>query len=232
MANKIMKTFTVGDNTYEIVDEKSRNEIQTLKQQVNEPDTTLTIEGALAEAKSTGDAINKVASDLSDLADDLSDVSSETSTAITTAQNTADAAVTAAANAQNTANEALSKAGVTSVNGQTGDIVGVAVVNQNDIGNADERFSINHPDSDVQMIFYKDGRIKVWNGSEFVSMVYSDVSLPPSDKVTTNGSEGQICAVNSDGTISPNARTIASLGTGATYSLDEVKKILTITTIE
>ena len=225
MANKIMKTFTVGDNTYEIVDEKSRNEIQTLKQQVNEPDTTLTIEGALAEAKSTGDAINKVASD-------LSNASSEMSNAITTAQNTADAAVTAAENAQNTADEALSKAGVTSVNGQTGDIVGVAVVNQNDIGNADERFSINHPDSDVQMIFYKDGRIKVWNGSEFVSMVYSDVSLPPSDKVTTNGSEGQICAVNSDGTISPNARTIASLGTGATYSLDEVKKILTITTIE
>lgn len=54
-------------------------------------------------------------------------------------------------------------------------------------------------------------------------------NLPPSNKVTTGGSEGQICAVNSNGTISPNARTIASLGTGATYSLNGTT--LTITTL-
>ena len=50
-----------------------------------------------------------------------------------------------------------------------------------------------------------------------------------STTITTGGTEGQILAVNADGTISPNARTIASLGTGATYSLDGTT--LTITTL-
>lgn len=55
------------------------------------------------------------------------------------------------------------------------------------------------------------------------------VSTAPSTKISTGGSEGQILAVNSDGTISPNSRTIASLGTGATYSLNGT--VLTITTL-
>lgn len=51
----------------------------------------------------------------------------------------------------------------------------------------------------------------------------------PSSNVSTGGSEGQICVVNADGTISPNTRTISSLGTGATYSLSGTT--LTITTL-
>ena len=31
MANKAMKTLTIGDNTYEIVDETARADIETLK---------------------------------------------------------------------------------------------------------------------------------------------------------------------------------------------------------
>lgn len=50
-----------------------------------------------------------------------------------------------------------------------------------------------------------------------------------STTITTGGSEGQICAVNANGTISPSSRTIASLGTGATYSLNGTT--LTITTL-
>lgn len=59
--------------------------------------------------------------------------------------------------------------------------------------------------------------------------IYDNINPPPALKVTTGGSEGQLLAVNSSGTISPNARTIASLGTGATYSLNGTT--LTITTL-
>ena len=52
----------------------------------------------------------------------------------------------------------------------------------------------------------------------------------PADQVETGGTEGQILAVNADGTISPNTRTIASLGTGVTYKLEGTT--LTITTIK
>lgn len=55
------------------------------------------------------------------------------------------------------------------------------------------------------------------------------VSAASSTKITTGGSEGQLLAVNADGTISPNSRTIASLGTGATYVLEGT--VLKITTL-
>lgn len=50
-----------------------------------------------------------------------------------------------------------------------------------------------------------------------------------STTITTGGSEGQILAVNADGTISPSTKTIGKLGTGATYSLSGTT--LTITTL-
>ena len=50
-----------------------------------------------------------------------------------------------------------------------------------------------------------------------------------SSTITTGGSEGQILAVNANGTISPSTKTIAKLGTGANYSLSGTT--LTITTV-
>ena len=50
-----------------------------------------------------------------------------------------------------------------------------------------------------------------------------------SSTITTGGSEGQILAVNANGTISPSTKTIAKLGTGASYSLSGTT--LTITTL-
>ena len=67
-----------------------------------------------------------------------------------------------------------------------------------------------------------------FDGSQNIT-INTSVATAPSTKITTGGSEGQILAVNSDGTISPNSRTIASLGTGATYSLNGT--VLTITTL-
>ena len=51
----------------------------------------------------------------------------------------------------------------------------------------------------------------------------------PSEQVETGGTEGQLCAVNANGTVSPNARTIASLGDGVTFKLTGTT--LEITTI-
>ena len=52
-----MKTLTIGENTYEIVDEAARSDIEVLKQGAITTDTTLTQEGKAADAKATGDAI-------------------------------------------------------------------------------------------------------------------------------------------------------------------------------
>lgn len=76
--------------------------------------------------------------------------------------------------------------------------------------------------------------IRAWisvNEGEYVytPLFYTSLNTPPSYVITTGGSVGQICAVNANGTISPNARTIDSLGTGATYSLNGTT--LTITTL-
>lgn len=68
----------------------------------------------------------------------------------------------------------------------------------------------------------------VFDGSGDVT-IDATVSATSSTKISTGGSEGQILAVNADGTISPNSRTIASLGTGATYVLDGT--VLEITTL-
>lgn len=51
-----------------------------------------------------------------------------------------------------------------------------------------------------------------------------------STTIQTGGNEGQILTVNADGTISPNALTIAELGTGAVYELDGMT--LYITTLQ
>ena len=68
-----------------------------------------------------------------------------------------------------------------------------------------------------------------WAGQSYLLTSKNYGSYITASGVPTGGSEGQILAVNADGTISPNARTIASLGTGATYSLDGTT--LTITTL-
>ena len=79
MANKTMKTLTIGANIYEIVDEAARTDIEVakidietlkqdsetaktdieaLKQKEIDLDTTLTQSGMAADAKSVGDAIS------------------------------------------------------------------------------------------------------------------------------------------------------------------------------
>lgn len=68
-----------------------------------------------------------------------------------------------------------------------------------------------------------------FDGSSDVTMNTSVLGASSGTIITPGGSEGQILAVNADGTISPNSRTIASLGTGATYSLNGT--VLTITTL-
>lgn len=55
-----MKTLTIGNNTYEIVDEAARSDIDILKQGAITTDTTLTQEGKAADAKATGDAISAI----------------------------------------------------------------------------------------------------------------------------------------------------------------------------
>ena len=53
-----MKTLTIGGNTYEIVDEAARVDIEILKQQGQITiDTTLTKAGEAADAKAVGDAL-------------------------------------------------------------------------------------------------------------------------------------------------------------------------------
>lgn len=180
MANKIMKTLTIGESSYEVVDEAARNDIEELKQWTSNLDTTLTQSGCPADAKSTGDAINKVSND-------LADINTEMSSAAATAQNTADSAVTAAANAQSTANSAvtaaqtaqntadtaLAQSGVTKVNNKTGAVT----LSASDVGAAAE----SHTQA--------------------------------STTITTGGTDGQICTVNANGTISPNNCNVTDIVT-------------------
>ena len=71
------------------------------------------------------------------------------------------------------------------------------------------------------------GAWKVFSGQrQSASDLYGEL---PSEKVSTGGTEGQLCAVNADGTISPNARSISSLGDGVTFKLTGTT--LEITTI-
>ena len=60
MANKTMKTLTIGSNTYEVVDESARIDIETLKGVIVTPDTTLSVSGAAADAKAVGDKISDI----------------------------------------------------------------------------------------------------------------------------------------------------------------------------
>ena len=113
MANKIMKTLTIGDNTYEMVDGAARAAIETLKGSgvVIEVDATLSIEGKAADAKAAGDAINAVKTLVGNTS--VSDqIKSATSSLVKTVNG-----------ASPDANGNVSvQAGVTSVNGQTGDV--------------------------------------------------------------------------------------------------------------
>lgn len=52
MSNKTMKTLTIGDNTYEIVDEQARRDIGS-KMNTSELPTAITT--ALAQAKASGE---------------------------------------------------------------------------------------------------------------------------------------------------------------------------------
>ena len=108
MANKTMKTLTMGGDTYEIVDANARADIETLKQNsgsdtaVVEVDTTLSVEGMAADAKATGDAIAEVSEQ----------ITSATSSLVKTVNGTA----------PDENGDVSVQAGVTSVNGQTGDV--------------------------------------------------------------------------------------------------------------
>lgn len=62
------------------------------------------------------------------------------------------------------------------------------------------------------------------------AQVYSTYNKPSGSDIATGGTEGQLLAVNANGTISPNSRKISSLGTGVTYKLEGTT--LTITTIK
>lgn len=65
MANKTMKTLTIGENTYEIVDEAARNGIETLTQETI-PDTTLSKSGSSADSEIVGNEINRLDTLISD----------------------------------------------------------------------------------------------------------------------------------------------------------------------
>ena len=146
-------------------------------------------------------------------------------------------------------NDALSKSGVTSVNGSTGDVTvhhilgesgvkiqgyystqdsdniqyGLRTTNTND-GSMITLYRKANDAANTVMLSYKEAD-KAGN----MGAIYTSINPPSSTEIVTGGSAGQICVVNADGTISPNTRTIDSLGTGATYSLSGTT--LTITTI-
>ena len=156
---------------------------------------------------------------------------------------------TAIANVESKANEALAKSGVTSVNGSNGDVTvrytlgesgvkiqgyystqdpnniqyGLRTTNTND-GSTITLYRKANDAPNTVMLSYKEAD-KTGN----IGTIYTSINPPNSTKISTGGSEGQICAVNANGTISPSSRTIASLGTGATYSLSGTT--LTITTL-
>lgn len=63
MANKTMSTYTIGGVTYDIVDKTAREDISKIQLATMIPDKTLSIDGAPADSKATGDAIAKVSED-------------------------------------------------------------------------------------------------------------------------------------------------------------------------
>lgn len=170
-------------------------------------DTTLTQSGAFADAQVTGDKI-------------------------AAAQSTADSAVEAAAKAQSTADEALSKSGVTSVNTEKGDVFVDAFYDDN--GNqilygyhnddGDVTLQATNADGESSSCILKDNTIYTGDGKR----VYDESHIPSSSVIKTDGSEGQILAVNASGTISPNEITIADLIIKSMFELQD--KTLYITT--
>lgn len=113
MANKTMKTLTIGGNKYEIVDETARANIEALKQGAStvEVDTTLSVEGMAADAKATGDAINEISTLVGDTSV-VDQIKSATSSLVKTVNG----------DAPDENGNVSVQAGVTSVNGQTGDV--------------------------------------------------------------------------------------------------------------
>lgn len=91
-----------------------------------------------------------------------------------------------------------------------------------------------YPITSVDQVVKSDGS-RLGFGDGTLNVTASEIGAAPSSHnqssgtITTGGSEGQICVVNANGTISPSTRTIASLGTNATYSLSG--STLTITTL-
>ena len=118
MANKTMKTLTIGGNIYEIVDEAARVDIESLKQGAIAVDDTLSIKGMAADANATGDAINAVKTMVGDTSV-AAQIESATSSLVKTVNDTAP---------DENGNVSV-QAGVTSVNGQTGDVT----IEQHDI---------------------------------------------------------------------------------------------------
>ena len=60
MTNKQMKTLTIGEVIYEVVDEQARTDIDNLKSSTMILDTSLSQSGKAADAKAVGDAINEI----------------------------------------------------------------------------------------------------------------------------------------------------------------------------
>lgn len=139
---------------------------------------------------------------------------------------------------------------VTSVNGETGAVkirrvysenknidTLYAEVKDNDVRLPYVQVNNDDPENKGSFAVYFDSvgnqifaRVQIGDAEPVYTLLYdATYHRPPCHMVPTGGKEGQICAVNADGTISPNARTIASLGTGATYSLNGTT--LTITTL-
>lgn len=60
MTNKQMKTLTIGEVIYEVVDEQARSDIDSLKSSTMTLDSSLSQSGKAADAKAVGDAINEI----------------------------------------------------------------------------------------------------------------------------------------------------------------------------
>lgn len=127
MANKTMKTLTIGNKTYEVVDETARAYIETLKES-STVDTTLTQEGKAADAKAVGDAFKNISVEVDDtltqsgkaadakvVGDAISNISIEVDTTLSESGKAADAK--AVGDAINEIPIAISEDGYTEITG-------------------------------------------------------------------------------------------------------------------
>lgn len=81
-----------------------------------------------------------------------------------------------------------------------------------------------YPITSIDQIVKEDGS-RLGRNDGTINVTPSEIGAAPSihnqssGTITTGGSEGQLLAVNANGTISPTSKTLASLGTGVTYTL-------------